>query len=77
MLKYPTLAKVVKNIVIIPHGNAEIERGFSINSNTVTENRVSLSEASINGLRLVYDGIKYFGSGSPHVVTLLICSFDI
>jgi hypothetical protein len=61
--KYPTLSKLVKNVLIISHGNAQIERGFSINSNIITENRSGLSESSINGLRLVYDAVKYFGSG--------------
>jgi hypothetical protein len=67
--KYQTLAKLIKNVLIIAHGNADVERGFSINSNVITENRTPLSEASINGLRLVYDGVKYFGSGSTHKVT--------
>jgi hypothetical protein len=49
--KYPTLAKLVKNVLIIAHGNADVERGFSINSNIITENRALLSEPSINGLR--------------------------
>ncbi len=66
--KYPTLAKLVKNVLIISHGNAQVERGFSINSNIITENRSGLSESSINGLRLVYDAVKYFGSGSVHKV---------
>jgi len=67
--KYPTLSKLVQNVLIISHGNAQIERGFNINSNIITENRSRLSESSINGLRLVYDGVKYFGSGSVHRVT--------
>ncbi|CAF0855459.1 unnamed protein product [Adineta steineri] len=32
----------------------------------MTDNRTSLSETSINGLRSVYNGVKYFGSGSAH-----------
>ncbi len=67
----------MKNVLIIAHGNADVERGFSINSNIITENRALLSEASINGLRLVYDGVKYFGSGSAHTVRLLMSSFDV
>jgi hypothetical protein len=67
--KYPTLAKLVKNVLIISHGNADVERCFSINSNIITENRSSLSESSINALRVVYDGVKFFVSGSAHKVT--------
>ncbi|CAF3660668.1 unnamed protein product [Rotaria sp. Silwood1] len=67
--KYPTLTKLIKNVLIITHDNADVERGFSINSNILRENRSSLSESSINGLRLVYDKVKLFGSGSAHKVT--------
>ncbi|CAF4107403.1 unnamed protein product [Rotaria sordida] len=68
--KYPTLTKLIKNVLIITHGNADVERGFSINWNILRENRSSLSESSINGLRLVYDGVKFFGSGSAHKVPI-------
>ncbi|CAF0875911.1 unnamed protein product [Didymodactylos carnosus] len=66
--KYPILAKLIKNILIIPHGNADVERGFSINENIVTENRSLLSESSINGLRSSYDAVKFAGRGSSHKV---------
>lgn len=66
--KYSTLAKLIKNILIITHGNADVERGFSINSNIVTDNRSSLSESSVNGLRLLSDAVKFFGLGSVHKV---------
>jgi hypothetical protein len=66
--KYPVLAKLVKNILIISHGNADVERGFSINENIVRENRSLLSESSINGLRSTYDAVHFVGSGSSHKV---------
>ena len=75
--KYPTLAKLVKNVLIITYGNADVERGFSINSNIVTDNRSSLSQLSINGLRLVFDGVKFFGSGLPHQVRQVDVQLDI
>ncbi|CAF1530611.1 unnamed protein product [Adineta ricciae] len=68
--KYQTLAKLIRNVLIIAHGNADVERAFSINSNIITDNRTLLSETSINGLRLVYDGVKYFGCGSAHKVVI-------
>ena len=67
-LKFPTLSKLIKNILIIPHGNADVERGFSINENIVTTNRSSLSSTSVNGLRSTYDGVKFAGNGSSHKV---------
>jgi hypothetical protein len=62
--KYPTLSKLIKNILIISHGNADVERGFSINENIVAPNRALLSELSINGLRSTYDAVKSVGGGS-------------
>lgn len=70
--KYPTLGKLIKNILIIPHGNADIERGFSINENIVPENRSALSSSSINGLRSTYDGVKFAGNESSHKASIYL-----
>ena len=44
---------------------AEVERGFSESGKRVTDDRVRLSEASINGIRATTDGLKAFkGPGS-------------
>ncbi|CAF1663170.1 unnamed protein product [Rotaria magnacalcarata] len=66
--KYPILSKLVKNILIISHGNADVERGFSANTNVLTKDRTLLSEKSINGLRAIYDGVEFLGAGSVHKV---------
>ncbi|CAF0943836.1 unnamed protein product [Rotaria sordida] len=55
-----------KNILIISHGNSDVERDFSINSNLLTEERTLLSEKSINGLRGIFDIVDFFGDGSVH-----------
>jgi hypothetical protein len=70
--KYPTLAKIVKNVLILSHGNSDVERGFSINEHIVTEYRTLLSLSSINGLRSTWDAIKFLGSGSSHTVPINI-----
>ena len=69
-LKYNIMAKLIKNVLIISHGNADVERGFSINQNIVTDNRTLLSEKSINVLRSTFDAVKAYGSGSTHKVNL-------
>ncbi|CAF4361769.1 unnamed protein product [Rotaria magnacalcarata] len=56
--KYPVLTKLIKNILIISHGNADVERGFSINENIISSNRSLLSQLSINSLRTTYDTVK-------------------
>lgn len=67
-LKYPTLGKVVRACLALPHGNADVERSFSLNKNTVTEHRVKLEEHTINAIRLVKDGIKFHGGSATAVL---------
>lgn len=68
--KYPTMSKLIKNILIISHGNADVERGFSINNNILTEERTLLSDKSINGLRSTYDAVGFLGNGLVHKVRI-------
>ena len=49
--KYPVLTVFVKSLLVIAHGNSDVERGFSDSGHSVTAERASLSEASINGLQ--------------------------
>ena len=58
--KYPSMMKVVKTALVLGHGNAEVKRGFSESGESVTDDRVHLSEASINGIRATSDGLKAF-----------------
>ena len=66
--KYRTLTKLVRNILIISHGNADVERGFSSNGNILTEDRTLLSDKSINGLRTIYDAVSHLANGSVYKV---------
>ena len=59
--KYPTLGKLVKAALTLSHGQAHVERGFSLNKNLVTASRSCLNERSINGLRTVQDKVKHMG----------------
>jgi len=76
-LKYPTLCKLIKNVLIIPHGNADVERGFSINENLVSKNRSNLSDTSINGLRSTYDAVKFAGNGASHKARIWFSHIDL
>ena len=53
--KYPTLGKLVKAVLTLSHGQAHVERGFSLNKIFVTTSRSCLNERSINGLRTMQD----------------------
>lgn len=58
--KYPELSKLVKAVLAIPHGNADVERGFSQTSNFLTSTRTCLSASSISALQSTKDGLKKF-----------------
>ena len=47
---FPVLSKLVRAILIIPHGNADVERVFSNLSDVVQKKRQSLSSDTINAL---------------------------
>lgn len=71
--KFPSIMKVVKTALILGHGNAEVERGFSESGKSVTDDRVRLSEAPINGIRATTDGLKAFkGPGSVPITKQLL-----
>ena len=58
-LKYPTLTKLLKMALILPHSNADVERSLSVNNRTVTKDKVHLSEEAIIGLRATKDYVKF------------------
>lgn len=56
--KYTELWQVIKLCLILSHGNAAVESGFSINKSMLIEN---MHEESIIAQRHVYDSILYYG----------------
>lgn len=57
-VKYANLSTVVRASLVLPHGNADVERGLSDNKRLVSKERVRLSEKSIVGNRLARDAVK-------------------
>lgn len=57
-LKFPYLKKVVTGILILSHGNSEVERGFSTSSKIVTDDRSWLKEKTLNSVLFILDSIK-------------------
>ena len=43
----------------LPHGNAHVERGLSVNNFIITKERNQLSEALVNGLR-AKDAVTFY-----------------
>ena len=67
-LKYSVLQKLVKSLLSLAHGNADVERSLSANKRTLTPDRASLGDLTINGLRAVKDHVK--NHGEPHNVPI-------
>ncbi|CAF2072025.1 unnamed protein product [Rotaria magnacalcarata] len=65
--QYVVLTKLVKYLLYLSHGNSD-SRGFSENNHLVPDDRSSLNEASINGLRATKAAVKFFGGGKVHAV---------
>ena len=59
--KFSILGKVIKCALSLSHGNADNERSLSINKNTLSKERSSLSITALNGLRAVEDGVRNEG----------------
>ena len=59
--RYSILSKLVKSVLFLAHGNADVEHSLSANKRTVTADRASLSDVTINGLRTDKDQVKLHG----------------
>jgi len=51
---------VVKAVLCVSHGQADVERGFSLNKHIVDETRVNLKQHTISALRTVKDVINKY-----------------
>jgi len=60
---YLTLSKLVKCVIFKAYGNADVERGFSLNALIVTADRSALNALSVSGLRTVQDAVRQTHSG--------------
>lgn len=64
--EYSNLLYFVKTVMILSHGNATVERGFSVNKRCLVEN---LHEKSLIAQRTIYDAINVKGRLKNFVVT--------
>ena len=63
---YPELWNLIKLVLIVSHGNARVEAGFSVNKDMLVPN---LKEETLEAHRLVYDAIRIAGGPSKVVIT--------
>jgi hypothetical protein len=76
-MKYKTLCKIVMAGLSLPHGSADVERGFSQNKKLVTADKVALCSGTIGACRLVKDAINNSAGGravNVHVTPALLKS---
>ena len=59
--KFSVLGNMIKCALSLSHGNADSERSLSINKNTLSKERSSMSITALNGLSLVEDGVRNEG----------------
>lgn len=64
--EYSHLLYFVKTVMILSHGNAAVERGFSMNKGCLVEN---LHEKSLIAQRTIYDAVNVRGGVQNFVVT--------
>lgn len=53
--KYSNIWSVVRLVLVLSHGQASVERGFSVNEDMLVPN---LKKETLIGLRIVYDTVK-------------------
>ena len=56
--EWPTLWSMVRKLLLLSHGQASVERGFSINKHLIVENQ---QQDNLIGRRLVKDAINHAG----------------
>ena len=50
----------MKSALILQHGNTDVERSLSVNTNVVTEDRQHIGEAALYAIRTVKDAVEFF-----------------
>ena len=71
-IKYKCLSELVKSALILPHGNAAVERSLPVNTSAVAEDRPQIGEATVCAIRTVKDAVEFFDpvSNQPQKVPL-------
>ena len=67
--KYSKLSQLALTVSLLSHGNADPERGFSINANLLDIHGPSIKEEKIESLRLVKDFLNNHGGAKSIEIT--------
>lgn len=58
--RYPLISYVVKAALSLPHGSADVERGFSTSGQLLTEDKTKMSKRSLNAKQIISDALKKY-----------------
>jgi hypothetical protein len=61
-LKYPIIAKVIKPLLSLTHGNADVECGFFNSGKVLTEVKTCISLRMLNARLYVKDSLKFYSN---------------
>ena len=67
--KYVNLARLALQILLLPHGNADPERGFSVNKRLLEKHSNNISEDTLESIRITKDFIIQSGGQANVKVT--------
>ena len=62
--KYPELTKLIKAVLTLSHGSADVERGFLHSGTILGEDQALMSERVLDARLMVYDTSRLYG-GKP------------
>lgn len=67
--KFCIVPKVIKAALSLYHGNADVERRFSVSRWALTEDKAAMSERTLNAILITKDALKQYNN-SPHLVPI-------
>ena len=67
--RYPQIIPIVKSILILNHGSAQVERGFSESGLLLTATQTRMNERTLNYKMIINDSLKEFDS-MPYKVSI-------
>lgn len=58
--KYVYIPILIKSVLILSHGQADVERGFSKSVRTLTKERANMNEQTLNNILLISSALEIF-----------------
>jgi len=68
-LKYPNVTAVVQPALSLIHGQGDVERGFSESGRTLTPDRASMKERTLDAYMITKNALRKFNN-QPHLVPI-------